>query len=622
MIPGPSYSATVLRSLRNRPVVLAVVIAVLATAGVVVALWRPWDGAGSAAERYVTAWAAGDAPAAAGLTSDPEAAGAYLERARTDLDATSMTARVTGTRTDDGRATSTVDVDWDLGQGRRWAYTLELPLLAAPGTAANDTGWAVDWSPAAFAPGLGDGQRPVARTVNAEPAPVLDASGATLLAPVPVVSVTLDRRQGDLARTASTLGAALGDVDPAITARSITDGANNTPEDQAYTVVVLREPDYDRVRDRIEDLPGVRFVRSTRLLPPDSGFAGQVIQGARTEIDRAAGGTPGWSVDAVGADGATASSLTGAPPAPGQPVTLELDRTVQDAAQDAVDGESRQAMIVAVRPSTGAVLAVAQNAAADRDGTLALTGRYPPGSTFKMVTAYAAMPAENLTPQTPVECPGTTVIDGRTIPNEDSFVLGTVPLQQAFARSCNTTFSRLALGLPPEGLPEAGRELGFGADWTIPGMTTITGSVDAATDDLQRSVDGIGQGDVLASPFGMALVSATIAHGAPVTPALIRGLPTEATIAPGTPDPAVLDQLRPMMRAVVTSGTATAANGQGEVFGKTGTAEYAGPDGTNRAHGWFTGYRGDLAFATLIVDGGSSGPAVQLSSRFLADVPR
>ncbi|WP_060573321.1 MULTISPECIES: penicillin-binding transpeptidase domain-containing protein [unclassified Pseudonocardia] len=609
-----------MRSLRNRPVVLAAVIAVLAAAGVVVALLRPWEGAGTTAERYAEAWAAGNAPVAGGYTTDPAAAGPYLERARTDLSATAMTARVTGTRTEGERATSTIEVNWDLGQGRAWNYTLDLPLVAAPETDANDTGWAVDWSPAAFAPDLADGQRPVARTVTADPAPVLDASGATLLAPTPVVTITLDKR--NVAQAAGPLGSALGGVDPAITRQSITAGANGTPEGQAYTVAVLRQPDYQRVRDRIYELPGVRFAPSTRLLPPDSGFAGQVIQGARAEIDKAAGGTPGWSVDAVGADGSTARSLTGTPPGPGQPVTLELDRTVQDAAQAAVDGQSRQAMIVAVRPSTGAVLAVAQNPAADRDGAVALTGRYPPGSTFKMITAYGAMPAENLTPQSPVDCPGTTVIDGRTIPNEDTFALGTVPLQQAFARSCNTTFTRLALGLPAEGLPNAGKALGFGADWNIPGMTTITGSVDAATDDLQRASDGMGQGDVLASPFGMAMVSATIAHGAPVTPSLIRGLPSEATVAPGTPDRAVLDQLRPMMRAVVTSGTATAVNGQGEVFGKTGTAEYAGPDGSNRAHGWFTGYRGDLAFATLIVDGGSSGPAVQLSSQFLQNVPR
>ena len=609
-----------LRSLRNRPLVLVAVIAVLAAAGVVVALLRPWEGAGTTAERYVTAWSAGDAPGAAALSTDPTDAGEYLDRARSDLSATSMTARVTDTRTEGERATSTVEVNWDLGQGRTWAYTLELPLVAAPETDRNDTGWAVDWSPAAFAPELTDGQRPVNRTVTADPAPVLDASGATLLAPTPVVTIALDKR--NVAEAAGPLGSALGGIDPAITRQSITNGANATPDGQAYTVAVLRDQDYQRVRGEIHDLPGVRFTPSTRLLPPDSGFAGQVIQGARGDIDAAAGGTPGWSVDVVGPDGATVRSLTGAPPGPGRPVTLELDRTVQDAAQAAVDGESKQAMIVAVRPSTGAVLAVAQNAAADRDGALALTGRYPPGSTFKIVTAYGAMPAENLTPQSPVECPGTTVIDGRTIPNEDTFALGTVPLQQAFARSCNTTFTRLALGLPPDGLPTAAKDLGFGADWKIPGMTTITGTVDAATDDLQRASDGMGQGDVLASPFGMAMISATVAHGAPVTPSLIRGTTSEATVAPGTPDQAVLAQLRPMMRAVVTSGTGTAVNGQGEVFGKTGTAEYAGPDGSNRSHGWFTGYRGDLAFATLIVDGDSSGPAVQLTSQFLADVPQ
>ena len=611
-----------LRSLRNRPAVLAVVIVVLAAAGVVVALLRPWSGASDAAEEYVTAWAAGDAPTAGALTDDPAAATAYLDRARRDLSATALTARVTETRTEGERATATVEADWDLGQGRRWTYTVELPLAPAPKTAGNDTGWAIDWSPSAFAPGLGDGQRPVNRTVNATPAPVLDSTGATLLAPTPVVTITLDKRQGNLADTAATLGSALSGIDPSITRESITGGANGTPDGQAYTVAVLREPDYQRVRDRIYDLPGVRFVPSTRLLAPDAGFASQVMQGVRPEIEGPTGGTPGWSVDAVGPDGAPVTSLAGAPPGPGTPVTLELDRTVQEAAQTAVDGESRQAMIVAIRPSTGAVLAVAQNAAADADGALALTGRYPPGSTFKIVTAYAAMQQQNLNPRSPVDCPGTTVIEGRTVPNEDSFALGTVPLQQAFARSCNTTFGRLALGLPPDGLPRAGKELGFGADWKIPGMTTITGSVDPATADLQRASDGFGQGDVLASPFGMAMISATVAHGAPVTPSLIRGRPTEAVVAPGTPDRAILDQLRPMMRAVVTSGTGTAANGQGEVFGKTGTAEYAGSGGENQAHGWFTGYRGDLAFATLIVDGESSGPAVGLTARFLQNVPR
>ncbi len=86
---------------------------------------------------------------------------------------------------------------------------------------------------------------------------------------------------------------------------------------------------------------------------------------------------------------------------------------------------------------------------------------------------------------------------------------------------------------------------------------------------------------------------------------------------PTTPDAAQLEQLRPMMRAVVTEGSATRLAGLGEVYGKTGTAEFT-DDG--RAHGWFVGYRGDVAFAVLVVDAGSSGPAVEAAARFLSAI--
>ncbi len=598
-------------------------MAVLVAAGTVVAFVRPWGGAGETADRFVTAWAAGDTAGAAGVTGDPAAATAYLDRARQDLKPVGLRADVVGVRTEGERATADVDVDWDLGENRHWTYRTTLPMRPADDTDANDTGWAVDFAPAVVDPRLGPGQRPVLRVTRSQPAPVLDDKGAPLLAPARTVTVTLDRRAaGDLNSTAGSLASALGSIDPGITRASVADGARSTPEGQAYTVAVLREDDYQRVRDQIYDLPGVRFVDDTRLLAPDPDFATQVLAGVRTEVEGQTGGTPGWTVDAVGQNGATVASLAGVPPGPGRPVTLGMDRQVQQAAEAAVRGQSRQTAIVAIRPSTGAVLGVAQNEAANAAGPVALSGRYPPGSTFKIVTAYAAMARTGITPDTPEDCPGTTVINGRTIPNEDAFALGTVPLLQAFAKSCNTTFSRLALGLAPDALPDAASRLGFGSDYKIPGLTTVTGSIEPATDDLQRASDGFGQGDVLASPFGMALVAATVAKGAPVTPSLIRDRPTETVKAPGTPEQAVLDKLRPMMRAVVTSGTATAAAGQGEVFGKTGTAEFAGPGGENRAHGWFVGYRGDMAFAVLIVDGGSSGPAVQLASRFLADAPR
>ena len=104
-----------------------------------------------------------------------------------------------------------------------------------------------------------------------------------------------------------------------------------------------------------------------------------------------------------------------------------------------------------------------------------------------------------------------------------------------------------------------------------------------------------------------------------MVPQLLPGRATEVTKPATAPDPAALDQVRAMMCAA-TEGTATALNGLGEVRGKTGTAEFTN-DGS-RAHGWFVGYRGDLAFAVLVVDGGTSEPAVATAGRFLAAVPR
>ena len=172
-------------------------------------------------------------------------------------------------------------------------------------------------------------------------------------------------------------------------------------------------------------------------------------------------------------------------------------------------------MLVAVQPSTGQLLAVAQNGAADAAGALALTGRFPPGSTFKIVTALAGVEQAGLSADTPVACPGETVIGGRPVPNAERFDLGTVPLRRAFARSCNTTFATVGAGLAPDGLTTAALQLGLGADYAVPALTTITGAVPAAPDLVQRAEDAFGQGQVLASPLGMALVGATVAHGAP-----------------------------------------------------------------------------------------------------------
>jgi cell division protein FtsI/penicillin-binding protein 2 len=570
------------------------------------------DGPQRVATAYLQAWSAGDDHGAAALTDDPDAAGELLAATRDALDAEAVEARLGQVRTATDRATASADVTWRLGPERTWTYLAELELRPAPDT---EEGWRVHWAPTAVHPELAPRQRLTLSTETPTPAPVVDRGGAPLLTATPVVSVLLDRlASGDLPTVTSALAAALSPIDPQITQASITDGAARTPDGQAYTVAVLRETDYQSVKNAIHDLPGVRFTTSQRLLAPDADFARQVLTGVRTETAEQLAGVPGWSVSVVNGGGDTIRTLAEQPARPGTTVALGMDRALQTAAEDAVEPVAQEAMLVAVSASTGDLLAVAQNTAADAAGALALTGRYPPGSTFKIVTATAAAAEDGVSATTPVPCPATTVIGGRSVPNIDRFDLGTVPFRTAFARSCNTTFAQLAAALDPGALPAAALRLGLGADYRVPGLTTVTGAVPASEELVQRAENGFGQGQVLASPFGMALVAATVANGGSVVPQLIRGRPTEVLVAPTAPDPAQLEQVRPMMRAVVTEGSATLLAGLGEVYGKTGTAEFT--DG-GRAHGWFVGYRGDVAMAVLVVDAGSSGPAVEVAARFL-----
>ncbi len=571
------------------------------------------SGPGPAATDFLTAWSAGDVAAASAATDDPAAASQLLTATRTALQPVSITATLGQLREATDKASASVDVTWDLGQGRQWHYLGELDLRPKQDT---PRGWLVQWAPAVVHPQLGDRQLLALRTEDAQPAPVVDRNGAALLASTPVVTVLLDKRAaGNLAAVVGPLAAALGPIDPEITQQSITDGATKTPDGQSYTVAVLRESDYLRVKVAIHELPGVRFTNDQRLLAPDAGFASQVLPAVRRQAAPQLDGVPGWSVLAVDGTGTPITTLIETPPQPGTTVTTGLDRAIQTAAEDAVEPLPQQTVLVAVAPSTGDVLAVAQNGPADAAGPIALTGRYPPGSTFKMITATAAIANLHLTADSPEACPGVTVIGGRPVPNEGKFDLGTVPLRTAFAKSCNTTFAQLGAQLPPDALPAAALRLGLGADYGVPGLTTVTGSVPATDDTVQRAEDGFGQGQVIATPLGMALAAATVARGTNVVPQVIHGRPTQVLTPAAPPDAAALDQLRPMMRAVVTEGTARLLGRRGEVYGKTGTAEYTA-DG--RAHGWFVGYRGDLAFAVLIVDGGSSTPAVAVADRFLA----
>ncbi|MFC4852216.1 penicillin-binding transpeptidase domain-containing protein [Actinophytocola glycyrrhizae] len=317
-------------------------------------------------------------------------------------------------------------------------------------------------------------------------------------------------------------------------------------------------------------------------------------------------GTGAWYVALTDGAGKDVAVLHGTRT---EALTSTVSRPVQQAAQAAVDAQDLATTVVAIQPSTGDLLAVAQNSTAG-NGPVALQGLYPPGSTFKVATATALLEA-GANVNTTVPCPGSTTVDRRTIRNAD-FELGDVPLRTAFAQSCNTSFAMAAADLPLDALPSAADQLGLGADFVIPGIDTEIGGVPQAADVVQQVENSIGQGQVQVSPFGLALMSATVADGSAVTPRLWPTLPTEVTTGYEAPRPGVTGALRTMMREVVTSGRATELADLGRVHGKTGTAETA-----DSAHGWFTGFRDDLAFAVLVEDAGSSSTAVAVTRTFL-----
>ncbi|MFD7659470.1 penicillin-binding transpeptidase domain-containing protein [Actinosynnema sp. NPDC059797] len=564
------------------------------------------------ANDFLTRVANGDLDGAAAVTDDPGGARELLGKAREALKPAGLRAAVEQVRSSGEAATAEADVryDWDLGHGHAWGYQAKLELRR------EEDDWRVRWAPSVVHPRLGAQQVLGVVEVKPDPAPVLDRDGVPLLAPEVVVSVLLDPGEaGDLGAVAGALASALSPIDAAITPQSIAEGASAVPSGQVYQVAALREADYQSVKPAIYELPGVRFTTQKTLLAPSRTFGSQVLPAVRRFVEEDIAGRSGLRVYTVNAAGEEVEALHEVPPQPAEAIRTVLSRTVMTAAEDAVEPVPGAAMLVALSASTGDVLAVAQNGPADKEGAVALTGQYPPGSTFKVVTAAAALASGKATADSPVPCPGRTTVGGRRIvPNDREFDKGTVPLRTAFAVSCNTTFAQLAADMAPDELTRTADSFGLGVDFGIPAVTTITGSAPPATDVVERAEDGFGQGKVLASPFGMALVAATVASGEVPVPSVLADRETEVERTPTPPAPEVLEPLRAMMREVVESGSAPQLKPFGDVRGKTGTAQFG--DGAN-SHGWFIGYRGDVAFATLLLGTNSSAPAVETSGRFL-----
>lgn len=564
------------------------------------------------AEEFLAALAAFDLDAAMGHVDNAGAARAVLGDTFTGLQAEGLSVELGEVSSQENISRVSYTMNWDLPRERQLEYEADMMLTRSEGE------WTVRWQPSLVHPKLGANQHLELRTVPAQAASVITSDGAEILSPGVVYRILVDTTlMADPRRTAARIAGAVNaahqhdetvrEIDTAALSADLAGATGN------FSVTTIPQSQGSLIGRELSDLPEVRLNEEAAMVSNEQGFAPDIMARVSAIVSDDLEGTAGWKVSTVTQEGATYEDVAYERPQPAPAVKIGLDRDIQLAAEEAVNlRQDMKAMLVAIRPSTGQVLAVAQTDKADEDGNAALMGQYPPGSVFKVVTAAAGLQRQGLTPETIVPCPGSMDIYGRTVINYNMFSLGNVPLNSAFANSCNTTFADISTQLAPGELRDTGKQFGLGINYNIPGLDTVTGSIPEGETPLDRTEAGYGQGLDLASPFGMALMSATVAAGHTPVPTLIDGHVTEVSEEVPAPDPAVIEDLRQVMRSVVTSGTAAGMQASGEIYGKTGEAEI-----NEGSHAWFAGFRDDdIAFATLVVLGGGSETATAVTDRF------
>jgi cell division protein FtsI/penicillin-binding protein 2 len=353
---------------------------------------------------------------------------------------------------------------------------------------------------------------------------------------------------------------------------------------------------------------------------PDVYSIGDVagLSGLQARYDEQLRGTPGQAVNAVGSDGKT-RELFRYDAVDGQPLRLTLDERLQIAAEQALANVGPAAALVAIKPSTGEILA-AGNGPGTGGLNIATYGQYAPGSTFKSVSSLALLRAGD-TPDTVVPCTSSVVVDGKRFENYDDYpasALGNIPLRTAVANSCNTAFISQRGKLGQDSLVDAAASLGMGVDHDL-GFPAYFGNVVPPAGETEKAADLIGQGKILASPMVMATVIASIQSGSLVVPSLVTSVTSAAPDGVTGPTAAEATALQGLLRGVVTGGSGSfLLDVPGPpVIAKTGTAEFD-KDGRLLTHAWMIAAQGDLAVAVFVDEGSSgSGTAGPILEQFL-----
>ena len=504
--------------------------------------------------------------------------------------------------------------------------------------------WLVDWTPAAIAPGLTTGQKLTLSYSWAPRADILGAGGAPLTTGQPHVVVGVEgSRVKDPAQLTSVLVHA-GATPTQVTAALAAATAHPTFFEPVFELTAAAYAALGGNTSQLHQIAGTVFQHLTergavtpglaahlvgsvgpvtaeqlhRLGPPYDATSTVGQSGLEAAYEKQLAGRAGGTISAVGPDGRMVRTVARFAPVAGTPVTTGVDPAVQSAAEAALAPVPGVSALVAVRVSTGQILAsVSQPASSPFDS--ALNGAFPPGSTFKILTSTALF-AGGLTPDSPASCPPSVIAGGASFRNAE----GDQPVSDiagAFTESCNTAFVQLATGhLHPSDFAAVASEYGLG---TAPpmGYPAFGGRVPAPSDTAALAATAIGQAGVVVSPLDMAMVAADVAGGTVRPARLVAGAPADT--AAGQPLPAAtVTGLHRMMASVASSGTAAGTGLPAGTYAKTGTAQY-GTGNPLPTDAWLVGWHGDVAFAALVQDSkGDGGPVCgPLVAHFLAALP-
>lgn len=321
----------------------------------------------------------------------------------------------------------------------------------------------------------------------------------------------------------------------------------------------------------------------------------------------------------------------------GNSLVLTIDTQVQSKARELLEENTEKGSVVVMNPKTGEVYAmvslpdfnsatIAQDWNAlqkNESGALlnrSINGRYPPGSTFKIITAASLLGQDRIGLN--YEDTGSQVVDGREFKNAEGAQYGSVDLREALAKSINTYFVEKGSKLGKETLGGTADKFYFNSK--IPFDLPVSVSVFDYKKNLPKTTlaaSAIGQGDVLATPLHMALVASAVANdGKMMQPILVKEVEDAKGSAIEEHKPKVLAEstssdiaktLTKYMISVVQDGTGRRASLRStQVAGKTGSAENA--SGEN--HAWFIGFAPakdpQIAVAVILEQAGKSGGSV------------